>query len=173
MKWRRAVRIFHRDVGYVAAALTVIFSISGIAVNHIDDWNPNYVVKKTTMTIEPISDSIYTADVARAYIVTQLNITDSIKSQFRPSPFEIDIFFEGKTISANLVTGMVEIETIERRTLFKKMNFLHLNTPKYTQKIVDLGLRSFCSISNFTSLILLASVCSFIQNRTILVVVNI
>ncbi len=51
MKWRRVVRVFHRDIGYVAAALTIIFSISGIAVNHIEDWNPNYVVEKTTINI--------------------------------------------------------------------------------------------------------------------------
>ncbi|MCK5456296.1 MAG: PepSY-associated TM helix domain-containing protein [Melioribacteraceae bacterium] len=130
MKWRRVVRIFHRDIGYVAAALTVIFSISGIAVNHIEDWNPNYVIEKTAINIEPISDSVYTADVARAYVVAQLNITDSIKSHFRSSPHEIDIFLEGKTISANLRTGLVSIETIKKRAVFKKMNFLHLNTPK-------------------------------------------
>ena len=130
MKWRRVVRILHRDVGYVAAALTIIFSISGIAVNHIEDWNPNYVVEKTVINIDPIKDSVYTADVARVHVITQLNITDSIKTHFRTSPFEIDIFLEGKTISANLKTGVVSIETIKKRAVFKKMNFLHLNTPK-------------------------------------------
>ncbi len=130
MKWRRAVRLFHRDVGYVAAALTIIFSISGIAVNHINDWNPNYVVETDTLHISPIANSILTADNVRAYVVSQLNITDSIKNHFRPSPNEIDIFLEGKTISANVQTGLVTIEKINNRPVFKKMNFLHLNTPK-------------------------------------------
>ncbi|MDA3862081.1 MAG: PepSY-associated TM helix domain-containing protein [Melioribacteraceae bacterium] len=130
MKWRRVVRIFHRDVGYVAAALTVIFSISGIAVNHIDDWNPNYVVETDTLKIAPIADSILTAEKVRTYVVSQLNITDSIKSHFRPSPNEIDLFLERKTISANVRTGLVSVETINNRKVFKKMNFLHLNTPK-------------------------------------------
>jgi hypothetical protein len=130
MKWRRVVRIFHRDIGYVTAVLTIIFAISGIALNHIEDWNPNYVVEKTTTNIQPIADSVYTADAAREYVVAQLSITDSIKSHFRPSPNEIDLFFEGKTISANLSTGKVSIETIEKRVVFKEMNFLHLNTPK-------------------------------------------
>lgn len=39
-------------------------------------------------------------------------------------------FLEGKTISANLKTGIVSIETISKRSVFKKMNFLHLNTPQ-------------------------------------------
>ena len=130
MKWRRAVRLFHRDVGYVAAALTVIFAISGIAVNHIDDWNPNYVVETDTFQITPIADSVLTADVVKAYVISQLNITDSVKSFFRSSPSEIDIFLERKTVSANVKTGLVSIEKIRNRRVFKKMNFLHLNTPK-------------------------------------------
>lgn len=130
MNWRRVIRIFHRDIGYVTVALIIIFSISRIALNHIEDWNPNYVVGKTTINIEPISDSVYTTEVARAHVVALLNITDSIKSHFRSSPNEIDIFLEGKTISANLRTGLVSIETIKKRAVFKKMNFVHLNTPK-------------------------------------------
>ena len=112
MKWRRVIRIFHRDIGYVTVALTIIFSISGIALNHIEDWNPNYVVETTTIYIKPISDSLYSADAAKAHVVAQLNITDSIKSHFRSSPNEIDIFLDGKTISSNLKTGLVSIETI-------------------------------------------------------------
>ena len=130
MKWRRTVRLLHRDIGYVVAALTIIYSISGIAVNHIDDWNPNYVVETDTVKITPISDSIFTADEAKAHIISELNIVDSINTQFRTSPNEIDLFLKGKTITANLRTGQVSIETIRKRKVFKKMNFLHLNTPK-------------------------------------------
>lgn len=130
MKSRRVVRIILRDIGYIVVALTLIFSISGIVVNHIDDWNPNYVIEKTAINIDPISDSVYTTDVARAHVIAQLNIGDSIKNHFKPSPGEIDIFLEGKTISANLETGLVSIETIKKRSMFKKMNFLLMNTPK-------------------------------------------
>lgn len=130
MKWRRVVRILHRDVGYVAAALTIIYSISGIAVNHINDWNPNYIVEKDSVSISPFTDSVYTADEAKDHVVYELNITDSIKSYFRPSQFQIDIFLEGKTISADLQKGIATIETISSRRVFKESNFLHLNTPK-------------------------------------------
>ena len=30
------------DVGYLVVGLTVIYAISGIAINHIDDWNANF-----------------------------------------------------------------------------------------------------------------------------------
>ncbi|HQL31599.1 MAG TPA: hypothetical protein PLM67_15390, partial [Thermoanaerobaculales bacterium] len=43
VRLRRLVIATHRDVGYFIAGLTVIYAVSGIAVNHIDDWNPSYV----------------------------------------------------------------------------------------------------------------------------------
>ncbi len=130
MNLRKLIRVLHRDIGYVAVALTIIFSISGIAVNHIDDWNPNYIVVTDSVKIKPIIDSVLTANDAKIYVLSQLNITDSVKSTFRKSPIEIDIFLERKTISANIETGNVTIESVKNREAFKMMNFLHLNNPK-------------------------------------------
>ncbi len=96
MKWRRTIRVIHRDTGYVAAVLTTIYAISGIAVNHIDDWNPNYVVGKRVVQVDPLSDTILTKQQSLDYILSELGIVDSAKNSFRPSPESIDIFFEGK-----------------------------------------------------------------------------
>ena len=75
-------------------------------------------------------NTVWTPEFAREYLISQLGITDSIKSHFRKSPHEIEIFLEGRTISANLNNGKVEIETISNRSGFKESNFLHLNKPK-------------------------------------------
>ena len=45
MHWRKLIIATHRDVGYFFAGLTVIYAVSGVALNHIDDWNPNYVIR--------------------------------------------------------------------------------------------------------------------------------
>jgi len=130
MKWRRTIRVIHRDTGYIVAVLTIIYAVSGIAVNHIDDWNPNYIVEKDTVTITPLKDTLLTKDESVSYVLSQMGILDSVKSSFRPAPEMVDIFFVGKTISANISRGEVEIETISDRHIFKESNFLHLNTPK-------------------------------------------
>lgn len=130
MSWRRTLRVIHRDTGYIVAALTIIYALSGIAVNHINDWNPNYVIEKDTIVILPIIDSILTKEQAEEYVISKLSINDSIKSSFRKSPVMIDLFFKNKTVSANLKNGIIEIEEIEDRLIFKESNFLHLNTPK-------------------------------------------
>ena len=51
MKWRKLIIATHRDVGYLLAGMTVIYAISGVAVNHVDDWNPNYVVRTETVEL--------------------------------------------------------------------------------------------------------------------------
>ena len=55
MKWRKWNNIIHRDLGYLCVGLTIIYAVSGVAVNHVQDWNPNYVIEKQEKRIEPIS----------------------------------------------------------------------------------------------------------------------
>ncbi len=43
-------RITHRDIGYLIAGLTIIYAVSGIALNHKHDWNPNYIIEDRGFT---------------------------------------------------------------------------------------------------------------------------
>jgi len=49
-KWRKWFRVIHRDFGYLFFGVTLVYAISGIAINHLDDWNPNYII--TTKNIQ-------------------------------------------------------------------------------------------------------------------------
>jgi hypothetical protein len=53
-RWRGWLRAIHRDVGYLAVGLTLIYAMSGLAINHIQDWDPNFTTYEKTSTIEPI-----------------------------------------------------------------------------------------------------------------------
>jgi hypothetical protein len=130
MKLRKIVRIIHRDFGYLVAGLTIIYGISGIAVNHVDEWNPNYNIEKKTVEINPLNDSTLTTSSLIHHVINELNEKDSIISSFRSAPFTVDIFFEGKSINANLQKGKAIIETVESRSIIRETNFLHLNAPK-------------------------------------------
>jgi hypothetical protein len=44
MKWRKWNIIIHRDLGYLCFGLTILYVISGVAVNHIHEWNPTYKI---------------------------------------------------------------------------------------------------------------------------------
>jgi hypothetical protein len=54
MNWRRWNNIIHRDLGYLCFGLTIIYVISGVAVNHIHDWNPTYKIEKVKSNIGPV-----------------------------------------------------------------------------------------------------------------------
>jgi hypothetical protein len=130
MKVRKWVRILHRDIGYLSVGLIIVYGISGIAVNHVDEWNPNYIIEKDTVNISVMSDSVLTDDAMQAHIKDELNIQDTANSSFRNGPTSIQLFFERKTITADVKTGFAEIETVTDRAVFRETNFLHLNNPK-------------------------------------------
>ena len=64
--WRKWLRIFHRDIGYVAVALIIAYGVSGLAVNHIEDWNPSYTFAERGFDIGPLpaGDPAALADAA-------------------------------------------------------------------------------------------------------------
>lgn len=130
MKIRRLIRLLHRDIGYLAIVLTIIYSISGIAVNHVNDWNPNYIITKDTLEIPTNIDSSLTSEIIVEKLISYYSISDSIKSYFRSSPASIDVFFNKKTLSANFRKQQSIFEVVESRTFFRESNFLHLNNPK-------------------------------------------
>jgi hypothetical protein len=41
--------VIHRDLGYVCVGLTLVYAVSGVAVNHVRDWNPNYRITRDTI----------------------------------------------------------------------------------------------------------------------------
>ena len=66
MNWRRLNNVLHRDIGYLAVGLSIVYGVSGVAVNHKADWNPSYRVTKTARQIEPIEASDRDAIVREA-----------------------------------------------------------------------------------------------------------
>ncbi|MBP7949340.1 MAG: hypothetical protein KA004_06765 [Verrucomicrobiales bacterium] len=51
MKLRRLNANLHRDIGYFLSGLIFIYCLSGIALNHVDDWDPDFVIHKRTITL--------------------------------------------------------------------------------------------------------------------------
>ena len=130
MKFRKLIRILHRDIGYVAFGLTIIYSISGIAVNHVDDWNPNYSIVKDTLVIPNKINTKNSSEELVKSLSNVFQIKDSAKSFFRSDPYSIEIYFNKKTLTANLKTRVAILEKIDSRAILRESNFLHLNNPK-------------------------------------------
>ncbi len=126
-RWNRAI---HRDLGYLCFGLSIIYALSGVAVNHTKDWNPNYKIKRITTNIGQIDTESLTRDQVVTKILTRLAYPVEYKSTFYPAPDYLNIFLEGNTLEVDLKNGVVVEEKITQRPFLSKLNFLHLNVPK-------------------------------------------
>lgn len=124
--WRRLTIATHRDVGYALFALVIVYSVSGIAVNHIEDWNPNYSRSSERREIEPLAGLDPDAQVERAASLLGVKL-DEVKNSFRPDPETLQIFVEASTYSIDLPTGKVIVDAARRRPVLFEFNQLHLN----------------------------------------------
>ena len=59
IQWRKWNRLIHRDLGYLCAGLTVVYAVSGLAVNHVRDWNPNYKTTEAVFNVGPVTAEIH------------------------------------------------------------------------------------------------------------------
>jgi len=105
--------------------------ISGVAVNHIQDWNPTYKIEKVQTNIGPvISQGRLVTDQEIRNILEKLGAGAEFKKKFQPTPDSIKIYQEGNTIDVELLTGNVIQEKVAKRPFLFQVNFLHLNHPK-------------------------------------------
>lgn len=127
-KWRKWNNILHRDIGYIAVAMTLVYGISGLAVNHVAGWNPNYKIEKETLAISPIEAKDRDSMVNE--VRTKLQLSEAPLNSFRPDPETLQMFYDKKTYSVDLPTGNVLVEHARPRRVIYEMNQLHVNAPK-------------------------------------------
>jgi hypothetical protein len=122
--------VLHRDIGYLLFFITALYAVSGIAVNHIHDWNPNYEVTRTAIAIGPLSAE--TLDGLEAELVAKVGLDpDDVTGRHRPSPDEFALFLpEGGEARVNVLTGEGRMEVFEPRPVIFATNVLHLNKIK-------------------------------------------
>jgi len=138
MKWRCWAIVLHRDLGYFFTGVIVLYAISGIAVNHADDWNPNFIIDRREITLDlPRERSEITADHVLAGL-SPLGETENYRSFDFPSSEKIKIYLRNGDVVANVRDGRGCHETIRRRPLLHHLNMLHLNPEKWWKAFSDL-----------------------------------
>lgn len=130
MRWRKLNNIIHRDLGYLCFGLTIIYVISGIAVNHINIWNPSYKIRKIESQLTMNLPLVQPDTATITAILAELNENGEFKNVFQPDRDTLQIFVKGNTLTVNLPTGKVLQEKVTPRSVIHQMNFLHLNHPK-------------------------------------------
>ena len=127
-RWRPWLRALHRDVGYLAVGLTIVYALSGLAVNHIADWDPN--VKSYEHTQQGPLPLPAQDDDAAKQVLAALHVTDAPRDVYRASATQLEIAFDKRTVHVDTQTGRVVDEGQEPRLFLRTANWLHLNRGK-------------------------------------------
>lgn len=136
---RKWSRILHRDIGYFFIGTSIIYGLSGIALNHMRDWNPNYSVE-----IEAINTTIplqKTAHVKENIIqlLTEFDAENDYKQHYYPENNIIKIFLSGgSSMVINTDTGIGRGEFLRKRPIFYGANYLHYNPNNWWKWFSDI-----------------------------------
>jgi hypothetical protein len=124
---RALLRAIHRDVGYTAVGLTFVYAISGIAVNHIPAWDPNFAHVTTTSELgAPLAAD---DDAAKAQVLTKLGIDEAPQEVYREGD-DLEIRFEHRSVHVGVATGHIVVEEQRPRFFIRTANWLHLTRGK-------------------------------------------
>jgi hypothetical protein len=127
MNWRKINNIIHRDFGYFFFGMTLIYAVSGIALNHIRDWNPSYSIETKEVTVEPGIELNFLNDINVKNVLSQFVNASEYKSHYYPDSTTLKIFYKGGTLTLNTGTNKGLLEDVRRRPIFFEVNFLHYN----------------------------------------------
>lgn len=138
MKLRKWIVTLHRDVGYFFTGVVVVYAVSGISVNHADDWNPNFIVEHSEVHLSLPADR--NAIDARTVVAAlePLGAEQTFRSFAFPSAEKIKIYLKDGDIVASLGDGQGVRETIRRRPVLHHFNMLHLNPETWWLVFSDL-----------------------------------
>ena len=119
----------HRDLGYFFSSLIIIYCISGLALNHVDDWNPDFIIEKTevkinkTILLDKLDNTVIT-NLGKLVGETKFKVYDS------PTKDQVKIYYDNATFHLNFTTHTCVYEKVTKRAVFYQSNVLHRNSVK-------------------------------------------
>ena len=126
---RPLLRAVHRDMGYLGVGLTVVYAVSGIAVNHVKDWDPSFENYERSYRLHTKPAGNDDDAIARS-VLAELHIADAPRDVYRESDDQLDITFDQRTLHVTLSSGEVLEQGQAPRFFLRAANFLHLNRGK-------------------------------------------
>jgi uncharacterized protein len=130
IRWKRLNRDLHRDIGYFCTALVIVYCISGIAFNHINEWNPDFILIKDTIPTQIIKSKDQVNSDWIKQQMAPLNEAEYKLYDF-PTPDQVKVYMSQSSLHIYLHDGYGVYESIKRRPAVYQMNLLHRNNVKY------------------------------------------
>jgi hypothetical protein len=127
-QWRSWLRAIHRDAGYLGIGLTLVYALSGLAVNHVSDWDPSFrQIQKTHQITGPLASD---PTASSQQVLRALGITETPREIYAAADDAVDIVFDRRTLHVTPSSGKVVEEGQSPRFFLRAANWLHLNRGK-------------------------------------------
>ena len=147
---RRLNTDLHRDIGYFLSGLILVYCLSGIALNHIGDWNPDFIIHKQDVKL---AQRYSPEDITPERIAQFTALVGEAKPKLHdfPTPNHVKLYFDNATLLVDLLAQTGHYERVQRRPLFYQTNVLHRNRLKGWKWASDLfgGLLIFLTVSGW------------------------
>ena len=171
-QFRRLCRFLHRDLGYLFFGVTIAYCTSGLALNHLRDWNPNYSItrRESTVTVPAPDQPFKKADALN--VLTQTGVRNKYLNHYSPAPGQIRVFFEGGTATVVRESGTAVVEMTTRRPMLYTFNKLHYNPGRWWTWFADVFSVALLVIA-ITGLFLLRGRQSITRRGGVLVLIGI
>lgn len=150
LRWRPWLRAIHRDIGYFSVGLTFVYACSGLAVNHIADWEPNFrqITRQHQLPLPlPETDELVAQTAVRV-----LSVHEPVRETFHADERTLQMVFDRRTLRVDLRTGSVAEDAQEPRFFLRVANWLHLNRGKRAWTIIADAYAGFLLLLSLTGL---------------------
>jgi hypothetical protein len=137
-KLRKFNRATHRDLGYFFVAMIIIYSISGIAINHMSDWDPNYTIDSWEEQL-PNTETQASLDKTKIKeLIADFGIDRKYLKHYFPNSNTCKVFVKSGNIIINIDKGTAQVELVKRRLFLHSFNWLHYNPNTVWKWISDI-----------------------------------
>lgn len=131
--FRKYCRIIHSHLSFFFAGIIIIYAISGITMNHLKDFNPQYMISVENYKVNgifPHQQNFTKQDVL--LLLTEINEQANYTNHYYPNKTTMKVFLKGgSSYALNLETGDAKYEALIKRPFFSQLSFLHYNPNKW------------------------------------------
>ena len=129
MTLSKFLRVIHRDCSYFFAGMVLLYSVTGILLNHGHQLNPYYYIDVKTVKVDIPRDSSKVNDHFLLGVFSPFGESE-IRSHYYPDSSTLKVFFKNGTATVNLNEQTALIENSIRRPMLYQLNMMHRNRPK-------------------------------------------
>ncbi|MCL3779522.1 peptidase [Prolixibacteraceae bacterium JC049] len=131
-KWRKWMRIIHRDLGFLLVGITIVYCVSGYLLNHREDEkDPGY---KTTVVSEQLAPNLTAAQLKNIWSEKFEEV--QLRRTIQQGEI-IHLYLKGGLGAYNTQNGHIKFETYKARPLLIFFNKLHYNRVKNWNWVAD------------------------------------